>query len=232
MHKAIAAGVAAALASVALGVPAQAEVLGVPAQGDDIGPLPGQDGVDQGGQLDVFITNQTSSTINVNWLAQNSGSCAGNTWMYYNTAWDAPGNHTIPETEYPAVSDGSATVAPGATGWISAWSSTSGCSSNPQTSMGTWLIGLVGAAQFEFGANYVKGGTSPADYTWTQSYTGGGNTGGMYMYNCGDGTLMGGGKGSQGANYTYSYGSNVCLVVQDGGFNSQQALAAGAASNS
>ena len=33
------------------------------------------------------------------------------------------------------------------------------------------------------------------------------------------------------SNYTYSYGSNVCLVVQDGGFNSQQALAAGAASS-
>ena len=199
-----------------------------PALATPIGPLPEPDGVMGNGQLDIFITNQTSSTITVNWLAGNNGSCATNTFVYYNVNWDEPGNHTTPETEYRSVSDRNATVAPGQTGWISAWSSTQGCSGDPQTSMGTWVIGLVGASQFEFGAQYAKGGSTATDYTWNQSYTGGGNTAGTYMYNCGDGTLLGGGKGSQGQNYTYSTGSNVCLVTQTGPFNPQAALAASA----
>lgn len=52
------------------------------------------------------------------------------------------------------------------------------------------------------------------------------------MCDCGYGTLMGGGKGSHGTNNRYSYGSDVCLVLHDGGFNSQHELAAGTAGNS
>ena len=49
------------------------------------------------------------------------------------------------------------------------------------------------------GHSTPRGGSTPTDYTWNQSYTGGGNTAGTYMYNCGDGTLLGGGKGKPGA---------------------------------
>ena len=64
-----------------------------PALATLIGPLPEPDGVMGNGQLDIFITNQTSSTITVNWLAGNNGSCATNTFVYYNVNWDEPGNH-------------------------------------------------------------------------------------------------------------------------------------------
>lgn len=220
MRKALtAAGAAVLLAGVQLS----------PALATPIGPLPAPDSYmyNQGGLL-IFVTNQTSSPIAVNWLANNNGSCATNTFMYYNVNWDTPGNHTTPETEYPTVSDGNATVAPGQTGWISAWSSNAGCNGDPQTSMGTWLFGLVGVAQFELGTQFASGSNSPKDYTWTQTYTVGGPTGGMYMYNCGDGTLLGGGRGSKGQNYTYDTGSNMCMVVQSGAFNPQAALSANA----
>ena len=68
--------------------------------------------------------------------------------------------------------------------------------------------------------------------------TGGGNTGGMYMYNCGNGQFFGGtgqtigsapnpskpGPNGPGLVYNYANSTTVCFVVQPGNYDSASVM--------
>ncbi len=169
--------------------------------------------------VNVYVSNQTSNPVTIGYVANNLTPCSTETWQW-------SGGSTT---------NGQSTLQPGQSGTIQIYAAT--C---PQ--YGEYLpqganafnIGLVGAAQFVLSAamNY-----NPPVLVWqpqanpvNDGVTGGGNTGGMYMYNCGNGQLFGGtdtttSRGSQpGSNYQYGNGTALCFTVQSGGFNPSQAL--------
>lgn len=188
------ASIAAAGSALALGLAATGSAVPV--------PIPTPNIPSSAGYAVVNVLNQTSSPVALNWLANNDKNCATNSFWVQDAY----------------VSSGSSTLPPGQSGAIGMY--TSSCGSFVQkTSDSTFLMGIVGAAQFELGVSAPGLDGNFKAFTWSQDYSGEGNTMGLYMYNCGNGQLFGGGKDSSGTDFDYPNNSNICFVAQDGPYH-------------
>ncbi len=171
--------------------------------------------------VNVYVTNQTSNPVNIGYVANNVKQCATETWQW-------PGGSTT---------NGQSILQPGQSGTIQISAATCPQDGNYPVPNGAdaFTIGIVGYSQFVLMA--AMGGGDSSSLIWqpqgnpvNDGFTGAGNSGGMYMYNCGNGQLFGGtnantSRGSQpGSNYNYGNDSAMCFTVQSGAFNSSQAL--------
>lgn len=157
------------------------------------------------GTVNVFVLNNTSQDVTLTASTNNNANCPANLWV--NSAGSGTGGTSPP-------------LPPGQTGEIQMTSSVCGGSLGtfmPVSSDGAFTIGLYGSAQFKFASDWTANGNFE-NFLFEGGYTGGGNTGGLYEYNCGNGQLLGSGSPGTSVRYEYAYGTDVCFVAEPGGY--------------
>jgi len=162
---------------------------------------------DCSGQVNIWLLNQTDAPVTFTFGTEQRQVCASNR---FETTRGSTQSATAPP------------LAPGQFGAISM--STGACGGvesgtiRPESRMGSFTLGLLDEAQFEFGVVWIA--DSNFDYfDWNGDYTGDGDTGGMYMYDCSSDALLGAGEQSGGGGVDYDSDSYMCFVVQDGAFD-------------
>lgn len=158
------------------------------------------------GGVTVNILNQTPQSITLTAATNNDKDCAGaNTWVNSAGVGSGGTSQPLPPGESGQVQM-ETHVCNGETGTI-----------EPSSGDGAFSLGLYGAAQFEFAIDWSFNGNFN-DFHFEQGYTGGGDTGGLYQYNCGNGQLIGSGNGGPGGGYEYANETTVCFVAETGSY--------------
>ncbi len=184
------------------------------AQGAPI-PIPDPTENPGSGVATVYVTNLTASAVPINWGADEAKNCSDGQQWYWGSGSNLAGDE-----------NGQTSLAPNSTGAIGMfWMGACDGHFTATTAPGAFLIGIPGQSQFEIGINTTGINQNFSSFSWGQNYSTAGSTGNLYMYNCGNGELFGAGPNQAGANFNYGYGTAMCFVFMDGGFNGAQALA-------
>ncbi|MFV0317212.1 MAG: hypothetical protein ACK5O2_09670 [Microthrixaceae bacterium] len=159
------------------------------------------------GQLNIWLYNQTDSPVTFTFGTEQRWSCAGNTFRNTRGSSQSGTSPPLAPNQFGAVAMTTGTCAgPG------------GATIDPKSGMGSFTLGQLGSAQFKFGVSW-SAGSNFENFEWKGDYTGDGDTGGVYMYNCGSESLLGAGDPGGGDDYNFDNGTYACFVVQDGAFS-------------
>lgn len=152
------------------------------------------------GTANVLFTNHGSDPVTFTAGTKNHRDCPSNNWWYGGNFFESLATDPL-----DAGAGGSMVMG------------TNICGSQAGTLMpasgdGVFAVGIEGWAAFEFATDWTMAGNFEY-FHWEGGYTGGGDTGGLVMYNCGNGQVLGSGKGSATVSFDYADGTTVCFRI-------------------